>query len=84
MKRILVNAIIVLSSAASHNTTAAKAQWLDDYVTTAQVEHVDWDATRGAFKKVMPRDYKRVLDAIARAERDGTDPDEAVMAAAHN
>jgi glutamate synthase (NADPH/NADH) large chain len=30
----------------------------------------------------MPRDYKRVLEAIAEAERTGTDPDEAIMAAA--
>jgi glutamate synthase (NADPH/NADH) large chain len=32
---------------------------------------------------VMPRDYKRVLEAIAEAERNGTDPDEAIMAAAN-
>jgi glutamate synthase (NADPH/NADH) large chain len=30
----------------------------------------------------MPRDYKRVLEAIAEAERNGTDPDQAIMAAA--
>jgi len=32
---------------------------------------------------VMPRDYKKVLQAIARAERDGVDVDKAIMAAAH-
>jgi glutamate synthase (NADPH/NADH) large chain len=42
----------------------------------------DWDAEQKRFAKVMPRDYKRVLTAIADAERDGTDPDEAIMAAA--
>ena len=31
--------------------------------------------------KVMPRDYKNVLAAIAEAERTGADVDEAVMAA---
>ena len=31
----------------------------------------------------MPRDYKRVLEAIAEAEQNGTDVDEAIMAAAH-
>ena len=30
----------------------------------------------------MPRDYKRVLAAATRAERDGLDVSEAVMAAA--
>jgi glutamate synthase (NADPH/NADH) large chain len=30
----------------------------------------------------MPRDYKRVLEAIAEAERNGADPDQAIMAAA--
>ncbi|MDT5163248.1 MAG: glutamate synthase large chain, partial [Mycobacterium sp.] len=42
----------------------------------------DWDAERHCFAKVMPRDYKRVLEAIAEAERTGTDPEEAIMAAA--
>ena len=35
------------------------------------------------FAKVMPRDYKRVLEAARAAERDGLDVDEAIMAAAH-
>jgi glutamate synthase (NADPH/NADH) large chain len=43
----------------------------------------DWDAEQQHFAKVMPRDYKRVLEAIAEAERNGTDPDEAIMAAAN-
>jgi glutamate synthase (NADPH) large chain len=42
----------------------------------------DWPAARGRFARVMPKDYKRVLDAAQRAERDGLDVDEAVMAAA--
>jgi glutamate synthase (NADPH) large chain len=32
---------------------------------------------------VMPRDFKRVLVAIAEAERTGSDVDEAIMAAAN-
>jgi glutamate synthase (NADPH/NADH) large chain len=40
-------------------------------------ENVRW------FKKVMPKDYKRVLEAMALAEETGRDPLEAVMAAAH-
>jgi glutamate synthase (NADPH/NADH) large chain len=42
----------------------------------------DWDATLGRFRKIMPRDYKRVLAAERQAQADGTDPVEAVMAAA--
>jgi glutamate synthase (NADPH/NADH) large chain len=42
----------------------------------------DWTAEQRRFVKVMPRDYKRVLEAIAEAERSGTDPDAAIMAAA--
>ncbi|HET9876147.1 MAG TPA: glutamate synthase-related protein, partial [Mycobacterium sp.] len=43
----------------------------------------DWTQERRSFVKVMPRDYKRVLQAIAEAERDGVDIDKAIMAAAH-
>src|SRR5690348_15589741 len=43
----------------------------------------DWAGQRRHFAKVMPRDYKRVLQAIAEAERDGVDVDKAIMAAAH-
>ncbi|HEY2316319.1 MAG TPA: glutamate synthase large subunit [Streptosporangiaceae bacterium] len=42
----------------------------------------DWDAALPRFARVMPRDYKRVLAAATRAERDGLDVSEAVMAAA--
>jgi glutamate synthase (NADPH) large chain len=35
----------------------------------------------GRFTKVMPRDYARVLAAVAAAERDGRDPELAVMEA---
>ena len=43
----------------------------------------DWDAAVGAFGKVMPKDYKRVLLAARAAEREGRDVNQAVMAAAH-
>ncbi len=42
----------------------------------------DWEALHVCFGKVMPRDYKRVLAAASRAEREGLDVNEAVMAAA--
>jgi glutamate synthase (NADPH) large chain len=42
----------------------------------------DWPSRVKDFVKVMPRDYKRVLQAIADAERTGEDVDKAIMAAA--
>ena len=42
----------------------------------------DWDLTKGRFVKVMPRDYKRVLEAAAHARATGADEMEAVMASA--
>jgi len=47
----------------------------------AQRVLVDWPRQVGDFVKVMPRDYKRVLEAIAEAERTGADVDEMIMAA---
>ncbi len=43
----------------------------------------DWPARQGHFAKVMPRDYKRVLQAIADAQAAGVDPEQAIMAAAN-
>ncbi len=42
----------------------------------------DWAGQLKHFVKVMPRDFKRVLQAIAEAERTGEDVDKAIMAAA--
>jgi glutamate synthase (NADPH) large chain len=43
----------------------------------------DWDTALHRFWRVMPHDYKRVLAAAQRAEAEGLDVNEAVMAAAH-
>lgn len=69
--------------------------WLRDMLT-AHVEATDsavaqrilndWDDEVRNIVKVMPRDYKRVLNAIAEAERNGADEQqvaEAIMAAAN-
>jgi glutamate synthase (NADPH/NADH) large chain len=41
-----------------------------------------WPATQAtAFAKVMPRQYRKVLEAIAAARAEGVDEVEAVMAA---
>ena len=42
-----------------------------------------WHSEVRRFKKVMPRDYKRVLEAARIAEESGLDVDTAIMAAAH-
>jgi len=43
---------------------------------------LNWPKQAGRFTKVMPRDYRRVLDAQAKAEAEGRDPIEAIMEAA--
>jgi glutamate synthase (NADPH) large chain len=49
----------------------------------AEELRVDWPAALARFTKVMPQDYKRVLQARARAEAEGGDVDKAIMEAAH-
>jgi glutamate synthase (NADPH/NADH) large chain len=54
--------------------------------TESAVAHAllaDWDVAVARFGKVTPKDYKRVLQAQAAAERDGRDVNEAIMEAAH-
>ncbi|MEZ5158825.1 MAG: glutamate synthase-related protein, partial [Candidatus Nanopelagicales bacterium] len=47
----------------------------------AQELLLDWPSSLRRFAKVMPRDYRRVLDAIALAESEGRNVDEAIMEA---
>ncbi len=56
-----------------------------DVTESAVAHHVlaDWPTQHRYFVKVMPRDYKRVLAAIADARGAGTDPEQAIMEAAH-
>ena len=42
----------------------------------------DWPRRSRSFTKIMPRDYRRVLEAIRLATAEGRDPDEAIMEAA--
>jgi glutamate synthase (NADPH/NADH) large chain len=64
--------------------------WLEDRVRrhltetesrVAEALLADWTGSSSAFVKVMPRDYKRVLNAERDALAEGRDPVEAVMAA---
>ncbi|MBW3646947.1 MAG: glutamate synthase subunit alpha, partial [Actinobacteria bacterium] len=49
----------------------------DSPVAAGLLDGADW----GRFHKIMPRDYKKVLAAMEQARQDGSDVDEAVMAA---
>jgi glutamate synthase (NADPH) large chain len=70
----------------------ADVEWLRE-MTQAHVDATDspvgqrilagWRSELKHFIKVMPRDFKRVLQAIAEAERTGEDVDKAIMAAAN-
>jgi glutamate synthase (ferredoxin) len=54
-----------------------------DYTDSAPAKQVlaNWDATLPLFVKVMPKDYKRVLQAIKQALADGLSGDDALTAA---
>jgi glutamate synthase (NADPH/NADH) large chain len=39
----------------------------------------DWDKSKSRFTLVMPRDYARVLEVMAKAQREGMPVDNAVM-----
>ena len=67
-------------------------EWLRDRIsqhmvnagsTLAERILANWATEADRFVKVMPTDYKRVMGALAEAERTGTDAGAAIMAAAH-
>ena len=71
--------------------TAEDLEWLHDLVERHYTETGsriaaallgDWGRRSGSFRKIMPRDYKRVLAAVAEATRAGRSPDEMIMEAA--
>jgi glutamate synthase (NADPH/NADH) large chain len=68
------------------------AEWLADVVARHQAETgsavaqrmlSDWGRSLADMVKVMPRDYRRVLEATRRAMEEGRSVDEAVMASSH-
>ena len=72
--------------------TADDRLWLKDRITLHRDETgsevarrilSDWSAATEVFVKVMPRDYRRVLEATERAVAEGRSVEEAVMAASH-
>jgi glutamate synthase domain-containing protein 3 len=66
--------------------------WLKDRITmhrdetgstVAQQILADWVSSSEQFVTVMPKDYRRVLEATELAVAEGRSVDEAVMEAAH-
>jgi glutamate synthase (NADPH/NADH) large chain len=64
--------------------TIVTRHWQLTGSAVAQRLLADFEHSLSRFSLLMPRDYKRVLDATSRAEADGSDVDEAVMAAARS
>ncbi len=69
----------------------ADAEWLRDTIRTHLTETNSavaqrlldrWHTNVRHFKKVMPKDYKRVLEAARAARAEGRDEDDAIMASA--
>ncbi|MCB0084383.1 MAG: hypothetical protein KDE47_25760, partial [Caldilineaceae bacterium] len=54
-----------------------------EYTNSAVAKQVlaDWDGYIGKFVKVIPKDYKRMLEAFARVQAEGLSGDDAAMAA---
>jgi glutamate synthase (ferredoxin) len=54
-----------------------------DYTQSERARAIlaDWDKFVPKFVKVMPKDYKRMLACIERAQAQGLTGDEAIMAA---
>ena len=64
-----------------HDLVAAHRQETGSAVAESLL--ADWDQALGRFVKVMPTDYRRVLDAQRKADELGIDPIDAIMEAAH-
>ncbi|MCX5046520.1 hypothetical protein OG921_25440, partial [Aldersonia sp. NBC_00410] len=63
------------------STIALHVKWTDSSVGASIL--ADWPRRSGLFTKVMPVDYKRVLQATRLAKSEGRDVDAAIMEAAN-
>jgi glutamate synthase (ferredoxin) len=66
--------------------TAAVREMIEKHVKYTGSEHAkrildNWSASTSKFVKVMPKDYKRVLQALDEAKKQGLTGEEAIMAA---
>jgi glutamate synthase (NADPH/NADH) large chain len=87
LDRALVNDELVdidaLTADDAHRLRAileAHVHYTDSAVAAALL--ADWPAARARFSAIVPRDFKRVLEATRLAQATGADVDDAVMAAA--
>jgi glutamate synthase (NADPH/NADH) large chain len=82
-----VNKEMVLIEALENKTEIAEVKRMvekhADYTgsTVAKALLADWQASTAKFVKIIPKDYKRMLDAIERAQNAGLSGEEAIMAA---
>ncbi|MEC8147677.1 MAG: glutamate synthase large subunit [Pseudomonadota bacterium] len=63
------------------NKIESHVRYTNSHIGKKILDH--WEESRNYFKLVIPKDYKRVLQAIEKAELEGTPKDEAIMEAAH-
>ena len=75
MKKLIAALALTLTTSAFAQSTDANATRLIDHILA------NWDAFVPKFVKVMPKDYKRMLACIERAQAQGLTGDEAIMAA---
>ena len=80
-----VNGEMVELEALSEGDVETLREMLADHLaetgsTVAEALLADWPPAAARFTKVMPKDYKRVLEAMERARSQGRDVDEEVMA----
>jgi glutamate synthase (NADPH/NADH) large chain len=62
---------------------AVERHYIETDSSVAKTLLTEWDEAVERFGKIMPKDFKRVLQARAAAERDGRDVNAAIMEAAH-
>jgi glutamate synthase (NADPH) large chain len=63
--------------------SAVERHYAETESAVARALLTEWDDAVERFGKIMPKDFKRVLQAREAAERDGRDPNVAIMEAAH-
>jgi len=70
-----------LADAAAERVRALVAEHAAETGSTVARELLaNWDTARHRFTEIVPRDYRRVLEARQRAEEDGLGEEETLMA----
>jgi glutamate synthase (NADPH/NADH) large chain len=82
VNRELVDVVALTREDARTLDVMLDRHWALTSSTVASALLADWPAALERFSAIMPRDFRRVLEATRRAEATGEDVDDAVMAAA--